>query len=255
MLSGCAAGQEERARQHPALGLHGRLRPHLTLFRGVDGAEHRAAAGEDGPRRVAQEARSRGLGGHGPRVDERAGIDLGLDGDSPRQLGLLAVGQPGRQTRTRGVHRRSFLPGRARRDPEDGHAPAATHVDERMAIRREHDDADHLLVAAQEEEERALRALPEERRLLGAVSGLVEAGDGGGPSQKGEVRPHRGEPALEGGGAGGDLDVERAPGLVDRPLPRHRDAPEAGEVDGGHGGDRGAGQPAGSAKRLHRTVS
>ena len=49
-----------------------------------------------------------------------------------------------------------------------------------------------------------------------------------------------------------DVEVERAPRLVERALARDADAPEPGEVDRGHGGEGDAGEPAGGgAEGLH----
>ena len=87
----------------------------------------------------------------------------------------------------------------------------------------------------------------------GVLAGLVEPGDRGRGAEEGEVGPHLGEPALEGRGLRRDVERERAPRLVEGALPRDVDAPQARQVDRGHGGERYSREPAGGgAQGLHQ---
>jgi hypothetical protein len=252
---GLSAVEHQRSGHRPPFRSHRGFRPHLSLGRGPGRPRWDPPAGESRPDGIAELAVpglvEAGSGG----VDERTGVHLGLDHDPTGETGLLPVGKGRGQTGPPGVHRRAFLSGGAGGDPEKGHPPAAPHVDEGTGVGGAHDDAHDFGVAAEEEQEGALRSLPQERRLLEAVLRVVEAGDRGRAAQEGQVRPDFGEPALEGGGPGRDVDCKGPARLADGPLTRHGDAPEAGEVDGGDGRDRDAGQPAGSPRRPHGLVS
>jgi hypothetical protein len=247
------ARENERAGRRPPFGADRGRRAHLLLAGRPGPAGARREAAEHGVSRVAQLALARGVRTGLPQGEERGRLDLGLDRDPSRQrAGRIAVREARGEARPAGVDRGSFLPRRSGRDPEHRHSAPTSDVHERAAVGGAYADADNLGVAAQEEEERALRGLAQERGGRRILPRLVEPRDRGRGAEEGQVGPDLGETTLESGRLRSDAEIEGAASLVEGSLSGDADAPEAREIHRGDGGEGDSGEPAGGrAERLH----
>ncbi len=251
------ARQRERPRPRPAVGADGGPRRDLAHV-GARGA--RAARGGWRPTTVPPASRSSQWRAASPPIAPRSRSEAGSTsvsivhaaGERPRRL---AVRQPrgeagaraGRRPRPRGRSgsTRPTAPGTPPRRPT---CTSGRSSDERTL------DAHDLGVAAQEEEEGALRGLAQERgRRPGPGSASSSRAIVGDPPRN--ARSDRISESRR------SSDVARAPmsrsnarrASSSGALARDEDAPQSGEVDRDHRGDGDDGQPAGGgAKGLHR---